>query len=202
MKFISVVAAMVLATSTLAHAAPRQKTVGKARRAVHAKAVTSSTPARRSVVKARFKTTTVRNTPAARKPPAVRKTSPAVRNTSAVPNVTVVPNATVVPNIAVVPKTTLVPKTTVPLVNTELKAGVVEKGTHNVKAHELQIKRLNSNVKAAEKARDWKRASSDRRVMYQLEADVRADKADSRDQLRAASKASKKSRIPFWGWWR
>jgi len=84
----------------------------------------------------------------------------------------------------------------------ELKPRVVERRTHNVKAEELQIKRLKSNVKAAEKAGDWQRASSDRRVMYQLEADVRADKADSRDQLRAASNASKKSRIPFWGWWR
>jgi len=38
--------------------------------------------------------------------------------------------------------------------------------------------------------------------MYQLEAHVQADKQDSQDLLRAARNIRKKSRIPFWGWWR
>ena len=73
---------------------------------------------------------------------------------------------------------------------------------HDVKAEELEIKRLKKNVKTAEKARDWYSAALNRRAMYQLEADVRADKHEAQDALRAARNSQKKSRIPFWGWWR
>jgi hypothetical protein len=82
----------------------------------------------------------------------------------------------------------------------EAKAAIAR--AHDIKAEGLEIKRLKTNIKAAEKAGDWRLAARDRRAMYQLEADVRADKADSQDQLRATRNTKKKSRIPFWGWWR
>ena len=82
------------------------------------------------------------------------------------------------------------------------KATVVQPRPHDVRAEEIELKRLKTNVKTAEKAGDWRRAARDRRAMYQLEADVRADKADDKDRQRAARNTKKKSRIPFWGWWR
>lgn len=70
-------------------------------------------------------------------------------------------------------------------------------------AEEQQLKRLKANLKTAEKAGDQRRVSRDRRELYRLEADVRADKADLKDQKRQAQAGGKKrSRIPFWGWWR
>jgi hypothetical protein len=74
---------------------------------------------------------------------------------------------------------------------------------HDVTAEEQELKRLKASVKTSQKAGDWRRASRDRREMYRLEADVRADKADMKEQQRSARSGGKKrSRIPFWGWWR
>ena len=158
-KLLGAIAAIVLSTSPLATAAPRQGATGKLVRAAVSKSTKAAKPAKRTVAKA---TTTQRTTP-------VRRPLPA-RTTTA--------------NAAA----------------PEAKATIVKE--HDLKAEELEIKRLKSNIKAAEQAGDWQRASRDRRAMYQLEADVRADKADSQDQLRAARNTKKKSRIPFWGWWR
>ena len=70
-------------------------------------------------------------------------------------------------------------------------------------AEELEVKRLKASVKTAQKAGDARRVARDRREMYQLEAHVRADKADMKDAQRHAKAGGKKrSRIPFWGWWR
>lgn len=160
-KLISAIAAIVLATSTLASAAPRQGTVGRTGRPAHAKAVKHGKSAKRSVAKARYQKTTA----TAVRPTAVRK--PAVNAEKG-----------------------------------EVKAEIVSQRTHDLRAEELEVKRLKTNLKAAEKAGDWPRAARDRRVMYQLEADVRADKADNRDRQQAARDVKKKSRIPFWGWWR
>lgn len=162
-KLISAMAAIVMATSTLASAAPRQGAVGKTRRPAHAKAAKPAQPAKRSVAKARYHTPT------------------AVGTTTAVP------------------KTTAVRKAAVNAEKRDVEAAIVKERTHDLGAEEREIKRLKTNLKAAEKAGDWRRAARDRRVMYQLEADVRADKADNKDQRRANTK---KSRIPFWGWWR
>jgi hypothetical protein len=73
---------------------------------------------------------------------------------------------------------------------------------HDLKAEEQELKRLRSNLKTAQKAGDLQRVSRDRREIYRLEADVRADRADIQDEGRAARTAKKRSRIPFWGWWR
>ena len=171
-KLISAIAAIVLATSTLASAAPRQSAVGKTARAAHAKAAKPA--AKRSAAKAK-----------SAKTPAVRKTiaRTAVGRPTAV-------------------RTTPVRTASINSEKREVKAEIAPERLHDRPAEEREIKRLKSNVKAAEKAGDWRRAARDRRVMYQLEADVRADKADDKDQLRAATNVRKKSRIPFWGWWR
>ena len=74
---------------------------------------------------------------------------------------------------------------------------------HDPMAEEQQLKRLKTDLKAAQKAGDARRVSRDRREMYRLEAELRADKADIKDQKRLARTGGKKrSRIPFWGWWR
>jgi hypothetical protein len=170
-KLVSALAAIVLATSTLAVAAPRHSAAGKTARAARSKSVKSAQPAKRSVSKARSQKTAVRKTTAIRKTPAIQKTT--------------------------------FPTTALDAEKREVKAAViVPERPHDLKAEELEIKRLKTNVKAAEKAGDWRRAARDRRTMYQLEADLRADKADQQDQLRAARNVKKKSRIPFWGWWR
>ncbi len=57
---------------------------------------------------------------------------------------------------------------------------------HDVMAEELELKRLKANLKTAEKAGDQRRVSRDRRELYRLEADVRADKADLKDQKQLA----------------
>jgi len=74
---------------------------------------------------------------------------------------------------------------------------------HDLMAEEQALKRLKADIRTSEKAGDWRRVSRDRREMYRLEADVRADKADMNDDKRGAKYGvRKKSRIPFWGWWR
>jgi hypothetical protein len=158
-KLISAAAAIVLTTSTLANAAPRQAATGKTGKATVAKSTKPARAAKRPAAKA----TTVQRTATVRRPLAGRTTTP----TAAAP---------------------------------AAKAAIVKE--HDIKAEELEIKRLKTTIKTAEKAGDWRRAARDRRAMYQLEADVRADKQDSQDLLRASRNSKKKSRIPFWGWWR
>ena len=166
-KLISSIVAIVLATATLATAAPRQGTVRKSGTAARAKSVKPSKPAYRK----------------ARKPvPAkYRKTT-----TAAAPK----------------PATT----TTVPKPIVTVQKPFVQDfsyARHDVNAEEQALKRLEANIKTSEKAGDWRRVSRDRREMYRLEADVRADKADLKDDKRATkSGVRKRSRIPFWGWWR
>ncbi len=159
-KLISAVAvaAIVLATSPLANAAPRQSATGKTGKATVSKSAKAA-KAKRPLAKA----TSIQRPTTVRKPLAVRATTPS----------------------AVAPA---------------VKPAVVRE--HDIKAEELEIKRLKTNVKTAEKAGDWRRAARERRAMYQLQADVRADKQDSQDLLRATRNSKKKSRIPFWGWWR
>jgi hypothetical protein len=174
-KLISTLAAIVLATSTLANAAPRQTAKGKTGKATVSKSAKRPKPANRPVAKA---STVQRTAPA----PVQRTGVPAVQRTSALRE----------------PLTAR--PTTAYAAAPAAKAPVVRE--HNVKAEELEIKRLKGSVKAAEKAGDWRGAARDRRAMYQLEADVRSDKADAQDQLKATRNSKKKSRIPFWGWWR
>ena len=163
-KLISSIVAIVLATATLATAAPRQGAVRKSGTAARAKAVKPSKPAYRKA----------------------RKTVPAkYRTTTAAPR----------------------PATTVPKPIVTAQKPVVQEDVryakHDVNAEEQALKRLKSNIKTSEKAGDWRRVSRDRREMYRLEADVRADKADLKDDKRnATSGVKKRSRIPFWGWWR
>ena len=170
-KLISAIVAIVLTTSTLANAAPRQTAKGKTGKATVSKSAKHTKPARRPVAK---KAATVQRASAVREPLPVRTT--AVRE--ALPFRITMPYA-----VAPVAKTAVVRE-------------------HDVKAEELEIKRLKTNIKTAEKAGDWRLAARHRRAMYQLEADVRADKKDSQDLLRASRSSQKKSRIPFWGWWR
>lgn len=163
-KLISSIVAIVLATGTLATAAPRQGAVRKSGTAARAKAVKPSRPAyrkARKTVAAKYRTTT-----AATKP------------------VTTVPKPIVTTQKPFVPE-------------------AVRYAKHDVNAEEQALKRLKANLKTSEKAGDWRRVSRDRREMYRLEADVRADKADMKDDKRATkSGVRKRSRIPFWGWWR
>ena len=173
-KLISALAAIVLATSTLANAAPRQTAKGKTGKATVSKSAKRHKPANRAVAKP----STVQRTapaPIPRSVPAVQRTSTVREPLTARP---------------------ITPYTAAPAA----KLAVVP--AHNIKAEELEIKRLKTSIKTAEKAGDWRQAARDRRAMYQLEADVRADKADGQDSLRATRSAKKKSRIPFWGWWR
>jgi len=164
-KLISSIVAIVLATATLATAAPRQRVVRKSGTAARAKAVKPSKPAyrkARKTVAANYRPTTA----AAPKP------------------------ATTVPKPFIT--------TQKPLVQEDVRYA-----KHDVNAEEQALKRLKSNIKTSEKAGDWKRVSRDRREMYRLEADVRADKADLKDDGRGTkSGVKKRSRIPFWGWWR
>ena len=163
-KLISSIVAIVLATATLATAAPRQGTVRKTGTAARAKAVKPSKPAnrvaRKRAVPAKYRKTT---------------TAPKPATTVHRPLVTARP-----------------PAVTETITNTR----------HDVMAEELELKRLKANLKTAEKAGDQRRVSRDRRELYRLEADVRADKADLKDQKRQAKAGKKRSRIPFWGWWR
>jgi len=86
---------------------------------------------------------------------------------------------------------------------TPAAAETVAIAKHDPMAEELEVKRLKASVKTAQKAGDARRVARDRREMYQLEAHVRADKADMKDAQRHAKAGGKKrSRIPFWGWWR
>jgi uncharacterized protein with von Willebrand factor type A (vWA) domain len=163
-KLISSIVAIVLATATLANAAPRQSAVRKSAAAARSKTVKPSTPASRKarkVVPAKYRKTTV-----------VSKPAPSAQN---------------------------------PIVRPQ-KLAVAENVTpprHDLMAEEQELKRLKANIKTAQKAGDARRLSRDRREMYRLEAEVRADKADMKDDARGAkSGARKRSRIPFWGWWR
>jgi hypothetical protein len=168
-KLISALAAIVLTTSTLANAAPRQTAKGKTGKATVSRSAKHAKAAKRPVVKA----AAVQRASAVREPLPVRSA----------------------------PREPLPVRTTTPYaVAPVAKTAVLRE--HDVKAEELEIKRLKTNIKTAEKAGDWRRAARDRRAMYQLEADVRADKKDSQDLLRASKDSKKKSRIPFWGWWR
>jgi hypothetical protein len=169
-KLISALAAIVLTTSTLANAAPRQTAKGKTGKATVSKSAKHAKPAKRPAAKA----TTVQRASAVREPLPVR--------TSAIREA--------------LPVRMTMPYSAAPVA----KTAVVRE--HDVKAEELEIKRLKTNIKTAVKAGDWRHAARDRRAMYQLEADVRADKQDSQDLLRASRSSQKKSRIPFWGWWR
>ena len=163
-KLISSVVAIVLATATLATAAPRQEAVRKPGTAARAKAVKPSKPAYRKA----------------------HKTVPAkYRTTTAAPR----------------------PATTVPKPIVTAQKPVVQEDVryakHDVNAEDQALKRLKSNIKTSEKAGDWRRVSRDRRELYRLEADVRADKADMKDDKRGTKSGSRRrSRIPFWGWWR
>src|SRR5262245_4606142 len=134
LKLISAIAAMVLATSTLASAAPRQGAAGRTARAPQSKVVKSGKPAaKRSVSKARSLVS-------------------AGRKTAAVP--------TTIP----IRRTTALSTTAVTAGPREAKAEIVPARPHDLKAEELEIKRLKTNVKAAEKAGDWRRAARDRRM--------------------------------------
>ena len=167
-KLISSIVAIVLATATLATAAPKQSTVRKSGTAARAKVVKTSKPANRVV---RRKAAPAKYRRAATAPrPAPKPATPAYR-----PLVTAHPPAF-----------------------TE----TIAPARHDVMAEEQQLKRLKSDLKIAEKAGDQRRVSRDRRELYRLEADVRADKADLEDQKRLANGGKKRSRIPFWGWWR
>jgi hypothetical protein len=163
-KLISSIVAIVLATATLATAAPRQGVVRKSGTAARARAVKPSKPAYRKA----------------------RRTVPAkYRATTAAPK-----PATTVPKPIVTAQK--------PVVQEEVRYA-----KHDVNAEEQALKRLKANIKTSEKAGDWRRASRDRREMYRLEADVRADKADMKDDKRnTKSGVRRRSRIPFWGWWR
>jgi hypothetical protein len=99
------------------------------------------------------------------------------------------------------------PATTVPKPIVTAQKPVVQEDVsyakHDVNAEEQALKRLKANVKTSEKAGDWRRVSRDRRELYRLEADVRADRADMKDDKRGTkSGVRRRSRIPFWGWWR
>jgi len=166
-RLISTIAAIVLTTSTLANAAPRQTAKSKTGKATVSKSAKHAKPTRR---------------PAA-KPTAVQRTSAPINQRTSPP-----------------PEPLAVRMTTPYAAAPAAKAAIARE--HDVKAEEIEIKRLKTNIKTAEKAGDWRRAAHDRRAMYQLEADVRADKKDSQDLLRASRNDRKKSRIPFWGWWR
>ena len=164
-KLISSIVAIVMATATLATAAPRQGAVRKSGTAARAKAVKSSKPAyrkaRKTAVPAKYRTTTAAPKPA-----------------------------------------TTVSKPIVTIQKQVVPEGV-SYAKHDVNAEKQALERLKSNIKISEKAGDWRRVSRDRREMYRLEADVRADKADLKDDKRnTKSGVRKRSRIPFWGWWR
>ena len=163
-KLISSIVAIVLATATLATAAPRQGAVRKSATAARARTVKPSKPANRKVrkaVPATYRKTTASTKPATTAPkPFVRPQGPAVTETIAI-------------------------------------------ARHDPMAEEQELKRLKVSLKTAQKAGDVRRVLRDRREMYQLEAHVRADKADMKDQQRTAKAGGRKrSRIPFWGWWR
>jgi hypothetical protein len=169
-KLISSIVAIVLATATLATAAPRQGAVRKSGTAARSKTVKPSKPATRKArkaVPAKYRRTTTAPKPVA---------------TIAQPPVAQYPIAR--PQKLAVTETIANPK-------------------HDLMAEEQALKRLKADIKTSEKAGDWRRVSRDRREMYRLEADVRADKADMNDDKRGAKYGvRKKSRIPFWGWWR
>jgi hypothetical protein len=163
-KLISSIVAIVLATATLATAAPRQGAVRKSGATARSKTVKPSTPASRKA----------------------RKVVPAkYRKTTAVPKpATTAQNPIVRPQKLAVTENIPAPK-------------------HDLMAEEQELKRLKADIKTAQKAGDARLLSRDRRELYRLEAEVRADKADMKDNARGAkSGARKRSRIPFWGWWR
>jgi hypothetical protein len=173
-KLISSIVAIVLATATLATAAPRQNAVRKSGTAARAKTVKPSKPATRKArkaVPAKYRRTTTAPKPATIAP------STLARNTVA--------------------------QNPIARPQTPAAAETIANSKHDVMAEEQALKRLKADIKTSEKAGDWRRLSRDRREMYRLEADVRADKADMKDDKRGAKYGvRKKSRIPFWGWWR
>src|SRR5262245_31025100 len=138
-KLISTTAAVMFAAVALADAAPRQGTANKAGKTAQVKAVkTTAKPANRRVARAKY-----------RRPAAAQKAAVKVQRPVVKPETTVAPAAV---------KTTFAPVA----VKSTVAPVAIRSVRHDLNAEEVELKRLKSDVKASQKAGDWRRVARDR----------------------------------------